>query len=127
MTNKRQRRGAQLRLQVALAALNEQTILRQRASEYPFHPSQWIQWKQPRSTGCAWCCVAQDQALDRKEPADHLRASIATMRTEQRPCRVSHGRERRLVDHPTLADLYPRYLFTLYSMTYAFVRPNIRA
>ena len=45
MTKKRQRRSAQFKFQVALAALKEQKTLSQLASEYEVHPTQITHWK----------------------------------------------------------------------------------
>ncbi len=45
MAKKRQRRSAQFKFQVALAALKEQKTLSQLASEYEVHPTQITQWK----------------------------------------------------------------------------------
>ncbi len=48
-------------------------------------------------------------------PSRQLRAKIELVLP------LLHAAGRRLIDHPALADLYPRYLFTLYSMTCATV------
>ena len=45
MAKTRQRRSAQFKFQVALAALKEQQTLSQLASEYEVHPTQIAQWK----------------------------------------------------------------------------------
>jgi len=45
MAKTRQRRSAQFKFQVALAALKEQKTLSQLASEYDVHPAQIAQWK----------------------------------------------------------------------------------
>jgi transposase-like protein len=45
MTKKRQRRSADFKFRVALAAIKEQQTLSQLASEYEVHPTQITQWK----------------------------------------------------------------------------------
>ena len=45
MAKTQQRRSAQFKFQVALAALKEQKTLSQLASEYDVHPTQITQWK----------------------------------------------------------------------------------